>query len=175
MAAAFKHGISMKIRNPRLTYLARLIACLLAIPVLMSGCALYQNSSACEQHLRTMAAQKFPAGKLSILHTGMGIHGTRVVVEGEIDSTRAAASAALAAPALTDESVSLALASSVVPASASAFAFANASQPVQASALAKPKKIRTPVAAECVFKAKALTSFDWLAPSAWVTPSDSGG
>jgi hypothetical protein len=136
-----------------------LLACLSVAPVLIAGCALYKNPSACEQQMRTMAAEKFPDGKLSISHAGTAIKGSRVVVEGTIESTPAAASAALAVSAPGEAS---AAEEPAAVASASA-----------ASASKKPKKVKTPTAAECLFKGEELASFTWLAPSAWVAPADS--
>ncbi|WP_206998837.1 hypothetical protein [Trinickia mobilis] len=138
-----------------------LLACLSVAPVVIAGCALYTNPSACEQQMRSMAAEKFPDGKLSISHAGVAIKGARVVVEGTIESTPAAASAALAASAPLEAPAAAESASSAAPA------------PASASASAKPKKVKTPTAAECLFKGEKLASFTWLAPSAWVAPDDS--
>jgi hypothetical protein len=167
-----------------------LLACLSVAPVLIAGCVLYKNPSACEQQMRTMTAEKFPDGKLSISHAGVAIKGARVVVEGTIESTPAAASAALAASAPDDGAAAEESASSVASAAVAASSIAPASAAVAASgaasasataaasaavatASAKPKKIKTPAAAECLFKGEELASFTWLAPSAWVKPADS--
>jgi hypothetical protein len=171
MTAALKNGMSMKIR-------ISLLACLSVAPVLIAGCALYKNPSACEQQMRSMAAEKFPDGKLSISHAGVAIKGARVVVEGTIVSTPAAASAALAASAPSEASAAAQSASSAAPAAVAASAVAPASASATASASAasasaRPKKVKTPTAAECLFKGEELASFTWLAPSAWVAPVDS--
>ncbi|QCP49990.1 hypothetical protein FAZ95_12840 [Trinickia violacea] len=157
-----------------------LLACLSVAPVLIAGCVLYKNPSACEQQMRSMASEKFPDGKLSISHAGVAIKGSRVVVEGTIESTPAAASAALAvsAPdeAAAEASAAVASASSAASTAGAASAAAPASATAAASAAvasAKPKKVKTPTAAECLFKGEELASFTWLAPSAWVTPADS--
>ncbi|MGV2289282.1 hypothetical protein AAHK20_11275 [Trinickia sp. YCB016] len=138
-----------------------LLACLSVAPVLITGCVLYKNPSACEQQMRSMTAEKFPDGKLSISHAGVAIKGSRVVVEGTIVSTPEAASAALAVSAPDEASAETA--SAAAPASAA----------VASASAKKPKKVNTPAAAECLFKGEQLASFTWLAPSAWMTPADS--
>lgn len=70
----------------------------------MSGCALYQNPSACETQMRSEVAGALPADRLSIDHVGVGIGGSRVVVEGTLKrpvaASRRVASATSATPAI---------------------------------------------------------------------------
>jgi hypothetical protein len=54
--------------------------------MLSAGCtAVYKNSDACEQMTRDKFAEKYPQ-KLTISHTGAGIRGERVVVEGQFEA-----------------------------------------------------------------------------------------
>lgn len=77
----------------------------------MSGCALYQNPSACETQMRSELAGALPADRLSIDHVGVGIGGARVVVEGTLKrpaaASRRAASATHATPKLTSRPAAL--------------------------------------------------------------------
>src|SRR5689334_23364445 len=77
----------------------------------MSGCALYQNPSACEAQMRSEVAGALPADRLSIDHVGVGIGGSRVVVEGTLKrpaaALRHAASATRATPKLTSRPAAL--------------------------------------------------------------------
>jgi hypothetical protein len=86
-ADSLKNGISMKIRT-------LCIACVTTAAVLLVGCtAVYKNTDACEQMMRSKLADVSPkqlpdatTGKLSIDHRGTGIDGTRVVVEASLSA-----------------------------------------------------------------------------------------
>ncbi|NPT54968.1 hypothetical protein [Paraburkholderia elongata] len=79
------------------------IACVTTAATLLAACtAVYKNSDACEQLMRSKLAETSSPDTLKIAHTGAGIDGSRVVVEGSIEhvvtaSEVAAASAASAA------------------------------------------------------------------------------
>jgi hypothetical protein len=78
------------------------IVCVTTAATLLAACtAVYKNSDACEQLMRSKLAETSP-DTLKVAHTGAGIDGSRVVVEGSIEhvmtaSEVAAASAASAA------------------------------------------------------------------------------
>ncbi|WP_027799887.1 hypothetical protein [Paraburkholderia dilworthii] len=109
------------------------IACAATATALLAACtAVYKNSDACEQLMRSKLAET-SSDTLKIGHTGAGIDGSRVVVEGSIEhvmtaSEVAAASARAASGARAGRR---AAASGVVaasaPASASAVRAASAS------------------------------------------------
>ncbi|HEY4353470.1 MAG TPA: hypothetical protein VGN31_19735 [Paraburkholderia sp.] len=61
---------------------------------LFAGCTVYKNAATCEDTMRSAAADQAASETLKISHTGAGIHGTRVVVEGAFESTVPASSAA---------------------------------------------------------------------------------
>jgi hypothetical protein len=191
-----KNGTSMKIRI--LT-----IACVTTAAALLAGCtAVYKNSDACEQLMRSKLAETSP-DTLKITHTGTGIDGSRVVVEGSIEhvvtaSEVAAASAVSAAAsaaklANAPRAASGASAASAVPVASSASDAAaasgatagaasgalGASASVAASGTAtsslkstKPKKTTTAAAAECTFHGSVLGAFSWLAPATLIKPAD---
>jgi hypothetical protein len=76
---------------------------------LFAGCTVYKNSATCADTLRSAAADRAASETLKISHTGAGIHGTRVVVEGAFESTVPASSvaaitAAWASPPASDAS-----------------------------------------------------------------------
>ncbi|MFM0233121.1 hypothetical protein [Paraburkholderia sediminicola] len=79
------------------------IACVTTAAALLAACtAVYKNSDACEQLMRSKLAETSSPDTLKIAHTGTAIDGSRVVVEGSIEhvmtaSEVAAASAASAA------------------------------------------------------------------------------
>ena len=79
------------------------IACVTTAATLLAACtAVYKNSDACEQLMRSKLAEASSPDTLKIRHTGAGIDGSRVVVEGTSEhvmtaSEVAAASAASAA------------------------------------------------------------------------------
>ena len=68
-----------------------LLALLLSAPLLAGGCTLYANPSACEAQMRQAAAEALPRDTLSISHVGVGINGSRVVVEGAFKTASAQA------------------------------------------------------------------------------------
>jgi len=182
------------------------IVCVTTAATLLAACtAVYKNSDACEQLMRSKLAETSP-DTLKVAHTGAGIDGSRVVVEGSIEhvmtaSEVAAASAASAAasaaklanaphPASDVRAASAvsvasaasdaAAASGVMAGAASGATAASASlaaSGADATALksAKPKKTSTPAAAECTFHGSALSVFSWLAPAKLVKPADVAG
>ncbi|CAE6741837.1 hypothetical protein [Paraburkholderia nemoris] len=178
------------------------IACVTTAAALLAACtAVYKNSDACEQLMRSKLAETSSPDTLKITHTGTGIDGSRVVVEGSIEhvmtaSEVAAASAASAAklanapqPASgvrAASGVSVAQGASSAPAAAAAsdVTAGAASGAMAASASvtasggdaaslksAKPKKTNTAAAAECTFHGSALSVFSWLAPAKLATPA----
>ncbi len=182
------------------------IVCVTTAATLLAACtAVYKNSDACEQLMRSKLAETSP-DTLKVAHTGAGIDGSRVVVEGSIEhvmtaSEVAAASAASAAasaaklanaphPAsdvraasavsVASSASDAAAASGVMAGAASGATAASASlaaSGADATALksAKPKKTSTPAAAECTFHGSALSVFSWLAPAKLVKPADVAG
>lgn len=122
-----------------------LLACVSVAPVLVAGCALYGHPSACERQMRSALAAKSPADVLSISHVGVGIGGSRVVVEGQIESPASA------------------------PAAASAASAVSSAKPQKAT------KVTKPAAVECTFNGDALASLRWLAPPEMAEPSASSG
>jgi hypothetical protein len=178
------------------------IACVTTAAALLAGCtAVYKNSDACEQLMRSKLAETSP-DTLKITHTGTGIDGSRVVVEGSIEhvvtASEAAASAAASAVKLANapraaSGARAASAASTVPAASSASDAAaasgatagaasgalGASASVAASGTAtsslkstKPKKTTTAAAAECTFHGSVLGAFSWLAPATLIKPAD---
>jgi hypothetical protein len=174
------------------------IACVTTAAALLAACtAVYKNSDACEQLMRSKLAATSP-DTLKIAHTGAGIDGSRVVVEGSIQhvmtaSEVAAVSAASAAqlanaphPASGVRAASVAqgassasaaaAASGVTAGAASAAMAASASLAASGGGVAslksaKPKKINTAAAAECTFHGSALSVFSWLAPAKLAAPA----
>ena len=178
------------------------IACVTTAAVLLAACtAVYKNSDACEQLMRSKLAETSSPDTLRIAHTGTAIDGSRVVVEGSIEhvmtaSEVAAASAASAAKlanaphpasgvrAASGVSVAQGASSASAAAAASRVTAAAASDATAASASlaasasdaaslksAKPKKVNTAAAAECTFHGSALSVFSWLAPAKLATPA----
>lgn len=127
-----------------------LLALLSIAPILAGGCSLYANPSACEAQMRRAAAQAEPAATLSISHVGVGIKGSRVVVEGALKT---------AAPPPAD------------PVDAPDAAAVSPSSSTQASEPAKPAKpIVKAAALECTFDEDRLTAARWLAPAELANP-----
>jgi hypothetical protein len=191
-----KNGTSMKIRILS-------IVCVTTAATLLAACtAVYKNSDACEQLMRSKLAETSP-DTLKVAHTGAGIDGSRVVVEGSIEhvmtaSEVAAASAASAAasaaklanaphPASDVRAASVASAASDAAAASGATAGVASGATAASASLAasgadatvlksaKPKKTSTPAAAECTFHGSALSVFSWLAPAKLVKPADVAG
>lgn len=130
-----------------------LLALLTIAPILAGGCTLYANPSACEAQMRRAAGEAQPAATLSITHVGVGIKGSRVVVEGALKT-------AAAAPANASDALGASGASEASP-----------SASVQASEPAKPAKpIVKAAAVECTFDHDKLTALRWLAPPELADP-----
>ena len=125
-------------KNDRIAPLALL---LLAMPLLVGGCALYKNPSACETRMRSELAQVSPQTRLKISRVGVGIGGSRVVVEGTLKGPTAASDV-----------------------SAASNTSATASAP-------PPKTRNRPAALECTFNGDALVSTHWLAPTEMAKPA----
>jgi hypothetical protein len=164
-------------------------ACLLLGSLLTAGCTLYKNPSTCEAQMRAAAAHALPHDKLLITHVGVGIGGSRVVVEGTFQSPPVAASAAAAASAAQASSSaaatsaakasSSAAAASAAQASSSAAAtsgahasVAHASRAHAASSAAASKPTSRTAAVECAFNGEALTTWHWLNPPELAKPAD---
>ncbi|HEX3638016.1 MAG TPA: hypothetical protein VHV99_21550 [Paraburkholderia sp.] len=175
------------------------IACVTTAAALLAGCtAVYKNSDACEQLMRSKLAETSP-DTLKITHTGTGIDGSRVVVEGSIEhvvtASEVAAPAAASAAKLANapRAASGVSAASTVPAASSAADAAAASGSMAGAAsgaaaasasvaasgakatsikAAKPKKTTTAAAAECTFHGSVLGAFSWLAPATLIKPAD---
>jgi hypothetical protein len=131
-------------------------ACLLLGSFLTAGCTLYKNPSTCEAQMRADVAHALPHDKLSISHVGVGIGGSRVVVEGTLKSPPASTSTAGAA--------------SAVHASSTAAA---ASETHVSSSAAASKSASRSAAVECVFNGDALTTWHWLSPPELAKPGAS--
>jgi hypothetical protein len=179
------------------------IACVTTAAPLLAACtAVYKNSDACEQLMRSKLAETSP-DTLKIAHTGAGIDGSRVVVEGSIEhvmtasevAAASAASAAASAAKLANapraaSGVRVASAVSVASAASDAGAASGVTAGVASGATAasaslaasgadaaslkpaKPKKTTTAAAAECTFHGSALSVFSWLAPAKLATSAD---
>jgi flagellar capping protein FliD len=161
-------------------------ACVTVAAVLLVGCtAVYKNTDACEQMMRSKLADvpvaKLPEAtqdKLSIDHRGTGIYGSRVVVEASLSrmqtAAEAAASAGVAASAPAAASAAKAGSAAVAAAAASGasgtagasatVASANPASAAKPAKPAKPVKLTKAVAAECTYTGLNLTAFRWLAP-----------
>ncbi|RKF47053.1 hypothetical protein [Paraburkholderia fungorum] len=164
------------------------IACLTTAAVLLAACtAVYKNSDACEQLMRSKLAES-SQDTLKVSHKGVGIDGSRVIVEGSIEHVQAASEVAAASAASAVQAASAAKAarsasgagasssaSSAAEASGTAPGAASnaaaASSPVTASLKsAKPKTTSTAAAAECTFHGSSLAVFSWLAPANLASP-----
>ncbi|HEV3422545.1 MAG TPA: hypothetical protein VG105_01955 [Paraburkholderia sp.] len=178
------------------------IACVTTAAVLLAGCtAVYKNTDACEQMMRSKLADvssdqlpDAPIDKLTIDHTGTGIGGARVVVEGSLSHMQTASEvAAASAPASAPAAASATRAASAVPATAGMASGAAASSAAASGAAGsvaaasgasatlaaakpvkpvKPKKVTKAAAVECTFTGLNLASFRWLAPAELVKTSD---
>ena len=144
------------------------IACVTTAAVVLAGCtAVYKNTDACEQMMRSKLADVSPEqmpeasiDKLSVDHTGTGIRGSRVVVEASLSHMQTASEvAAASAPKGASGAVAASAASGASAAVASA-------KPV------KPKKLVKSAAVECRFDGLNLASFRWLAPPELVKTND---
>lgn len=153
------------------------VACVTTAAALLVGCtAVYKNTDACEQLMRSKLADT-SQDMLKVTHAGTGIDGSRVVVEGAIVHVEAPVSAPSVATApLSALGAAGAAGASMTSAASSASAVsAAASGASAAEALslkpAKPKKTLTPAAAECTFNGPTLSAFNWLAPANLVAPA----
>ena len=146
------------------------IACAATAAALLAACtAVYKNSDACEQLMRSKLAEQ-STDTLKIGHTGAGIDGSRGVVEGSIEHVMTASEvAAASARAASGARAGRRMAASGVGA-------ASAVTASEADALArkpnKPKKLILAAAAECTFHGPTLDTFSWLAPAKLAAPSD---
>ncbi|SDI02814.1 hypothetical protein [Paraburkholderia phenazinium] len=135
------------------------LACVTTAAVLLAGCtAVYKNTDACEQMMRSKLADVSPdqlpeasIDKLSVDHTGTGIHGSRVVVEGSLSHMQTASEVAAAS----------------APNGAS-----GASAVVATAKPVKPQKVVKAAAVECTFTGLNLASFRWLAPAELVKTNE---
>ncbi|REE17925.1 hypothetical protein B0G71_0899 [Paraburkholderia sp. BL27I4N3] len=143
------------------------LVCVTTAAALLAGCtAVYKNTDACEQLMRSKLAETSP-DTLKITHAAAGIYGSRVVVEGSIERAAVPASAPGEA-------------SAPLPASTVAVGATGASGASDASASggfwfksARTRKTVTPAAAECTFNGPTLSAFNWLAPASLATPATS--
>ncbi|AFT86530.1 hypothetical protein [Paraburkholderia phenoliruptrix] len=177
------------------------LACVATAAALLAACTtVYRNSDACEQLMRSKLAET-SSDTLKIGHTGAGIGGSRVVVEGAIEhgvtaseaaggasGASGASRASGAAGASAASSLSRAASGSATSAASGAATAAgatasgvgaaaaspSASSDAQALALksGKPKKIVQAAAAECTFHGPTLATFSWLAPAKLAAPSE---
>jgi hypothetical protein len=153
------------------------IACAATAAALLAACtAVYKNSDACEQLMRSKLAEQ-STDTLKIGHTGAGIDGSRVVVEGSIEHVMTASEvAAASARAASGARAGRRVAASGVGASSFVSQAASAVTASEADALArkptKPKKLILAAAAECTFHGPTLDTFSWLAPAKLAAPSD---
>jgi hypothetical protein len=143
-------------------------------PFLMAGCALYKNPSACEAQMRATVTRAHPASVLSVSHVGVGIGGSRVVIEGNIEehaatpahgaSAVSAASAASAPEPDTDTDTEQST-------NADSRSKKSDARPTTQSNT-HPKKTSIPATAECTFNGETLTALRWLRPAEFVAPTD---
>jgi hypothetical protein len=153
------------------------IACAAIAAALLAACtAVYKNSDACEQLMRSKLAEQ-STDTLKIGHTGAGIDGSRVVVEGSIEHVMTASEvAAASARAASGARAGRRVAASGVGAASSVSQAASSVTASEADALArkpnKPKKLILAAAAECTFHGPTLDTFSWLAPAKLAAPSD---
>jgi murein L,D-transpeptidase YcbB/YkuD len=156
------------------------IACVTTAAVLLVGCtAVYKNTDACEQMMRSKLADVSPEqlpdatkGKLSIDHRGTGIDGTRVVVEASLSRMQTAAEAAASAAKAASAPEAASAPAKALAAASGASATVASANPSKPAKPAKPKKLVKAVAAECTFTGLNLASFRWLAPKELVQTSD---
>ena len=139
------------------------IACVTTAAALLTACtAVYKNSDACEQLMRSKLAES-SADTLKLAHRGAGIYGSRVVIEGSIEHVVAVSEAAPASAASATTAAG-------APRTASGAAATPGASGAEALSLkpSKPKKIVTRAAAECTFHGSTLDAFNWLAPAKFV-------
>jgi hypothetical protein len=119
---------------------------------LVAGCtAVYKNAATCEDQMRSAAnGEKGASETLTISHTGAGIHGSRVVVEGAFVSTVPASSvaaitAAWARPPASGASATSSVASEESQSSATAAASQTSVAPLPPSATMSVANVQAPV------------------------------
>ncbi|PRY07512.1 hypothetical protein [Paraburkholderia sp. BL25I1N1] len=140
------------------------LVCVTTAAALLAGCtAVYKNTDACEQLMRSKLAETSP-DTLKITHAATGIHGSRVVVEGSIERA--------AVPASAPGAASAPLAASAVAVGAAGASDASATGGFWFKS-ARTRKTVTPAAAECTFNGPTLSAFNWLAPANLATPATS--
>jgi len=132
-------------------------ACLLLGSLLTAGCTLYKNPSTCEAQMRAAAAHALPHDKLSITHVGVGIGGSRVVVEGTFQSPPVAASAAAAASAAQASSSAAVASAAQASSSAAATSAAKASSSAAAASAAQASSSAATSAAKASSSAAATS------------------
>ncbi|MCX4165946.1 MULTISPECIES: hypothetical protein [Paraburkholderia] len=165
-----------------------LLASVVAAATLSAACtAVYRNADACEQSMR-IALGAESADKLKVSHTGVGIDGTRVVVEGEIQKAASEVAVATAASAASEASDASEAAAASAASAASAVSattrragegfsspFDGLHPPTAPVKQARLKPGKVPAAVQCTYNRSGLTSFRWLAPPDMVKtnpPSD---
>ena len=130
-----------------------LLALLLIAPLLAGGCTLYANPSACKAQMREAVANAMPPGTLSISNDGVGVGGSRVVVEGTFETAAAA----------TDASDAMVSKAADNPA-------AKPANPADKQADKNHEKL---AAIECTFEGDKLTAMRWLSPPELANPASS--
>jgi hypothetical protein len=106
---------------------------------LFAGCTVYKNAATCADTMRSAASEQAASETLKISHTGAGIHGRRVVVEGAFESmvpasSVAAITASWATPPATGASGASAANASAASTPAAVAAHPAASAPTEAAA-----------------------------------------
>ena len=168
------------------------IACVTTAALVLAGCtAVYKNTDACEQMMRSKLADVSPEqmpeasiDKLSVDHTGTGIHGSRVVVEASLShmqtasevaaasAPKGASGAAAAASDAASVATSVAASDTTATTATTIAAASGASAPGAIAKPVKPKKVVKSAAVECRFDGLNLASFRWLAPPELVKTND---
>jgi hypothetical protein len=150
------------------------IVCVTTVAALLAACsAVYRNPDACVQLMRSKLAETSP-DTLKITHTGTGIGGSRVVVEGSIEHVTSASEVASASAASAAATVPRAASGSTAASGAAASVAASATETTSITS-AKPKKTTTAAAAECTFHGSVLGTFNWLAPATLIKSADKAG
>ncbi len=138
------------------------IACVTTAAVVLAGCtAVYKNTDACEQMMRSKLADVSPEqmpeasiDKLSVDHTGTGIHGSRVVVEASLSHMQTASEVAAAS---APKGASGAVAASPVSAVSAVPAVPRASRQSRTASAADAASATTSVAASDTTATTATT------------------
>lgn len=150
----------------------------------LAGCALYKNPGSCEAQMRSELAKLSPDDRLKVSNVGVGIGGSRVVIEGSLEPRRAASASlavAAASGALAASAVSAAPAPMAVSAVSDALAVPTGSgvsavsTSAASAASAVPRTLpraARPAAAECTFDGETLTGARWLRPAELATQAE---